>query len=273
MRSLLKGVKNIPLEDREEDTGRNGQPEKNSKDLTSDPGAFVSVSISGKQNADDGAPNVLSLYSETRYENHSDRISPVRVIGHSVVEQSDRDSQMEDVVDRGLLSLETANELVKIYVTELVQHLPVVVLPRETTAIDLRQSKPVLFLAVIAAAALSVDSELSYILYQEIIRAYADRIFVRCEKSLELIQSLLVTVGYCYPPDSAAQLQFYQYSHTAATMALDIGLGSKTWRSGPEIQTDLEPQQGPPSDGDRLNDGGLLENSRTLLTCYMMTAG
>ncbi|MCJ1400807.1 hypothetical protein MMC11_004015 [Xylographa trunciseda] len=178
-----------------------------------------------------------------------------------------------DVVDRGIISMDTATALVALYVTELVQHFPAVILSEYCTAFELRVKKPVLFLAVIAAASLGGDSEVSHTLYKEIIRLYADRIFIKGEKSLELVQSLLLTVAYCYPPDSAAHLQFYQYSHMAATMALDIGIGSKP-RTAEYLATDsLIKDHGSLYDGDSVDDGSLMEKCRALLTCYAVTAG
>ena len=69
-----------------------------------------------------------------------------------------------------------------------------VVLPQEMTAKELRKSRPALFLAVIAAAALGINPKSSFVHHRELIRLYADRIFVVGEKSLELVQALLVTV-------------------------------------------------------------------------------
>ena len=160
-----------------------------------------------------------------------------------------------DVVDRGLISMETAAKLVAVYVNDLVQHYPIIVLPQEMTADELRKSRPALFLAVIAAAALGINPKSSFMLNQELIRLYADRIFIIGEKSLELVQALLVTVLYYHRLDSDKQLQYYQYTHVAATMALDIGIGSAQGA-----------HRGDP------NATVLAERCRTLLSCYLLTA-
>jgi hypothetical protein len=176
-------------------------------------------------------------------------------------------SQASDVIDRGLLSLDVANELVASYLANLVQFFPVVALPEGTSAIELRNSKPVLFLAIIAATSLGVYPDLSHKLNEELVRVYADLIFVKGQKSPEMVQSLLITVLYYCPTDSAANLQFYQYTHLAVTMALDLGLGSKprmdeyTARGNPGVKED------------NMYNQELLENSRTILACYVMAAG
>ena len=88
-----------------------------------------------------------------------------------------------DVVDRGIISMDTAMTLVAVYMTKLVQHFPAVILSEYCTASELRVAKLVLFLAVVAAASLGGDSMLSLTLHKEIIRVYADRIVIKGEKS------------------------------------------------------------------------------------------
>jgi hypothetical protein len=176
-------------------------------------------------------------------------------------------SKTSDVIERGLLSMDVANELVASYLTDLVQFFPVIALPEGTTAFELRSSKPVLFLAMLAATSLSVDPDLSHKLNEELVRVYADQIFIKAEKSLEMVQSLLITVAYYYPPDSAANLQYYQYTHMAVTMALDLGIASK-----PRMH-EYTPRGHPGLKQYNVYDPKLLETCRTILACYVMAAG
>jgi hypothetical protein len=176
-------------------------------------------------------------------------------------------SQASDVIDRRLLSMDVANELIASYLANLVQFFPVVALPEGTGAFELRNSKPVLFLAIIAATSLGVYPDLSHKLNEELVRVYADLIFVKGQKSLEMVQSLLITVLYYCPTDSAANLQFYQYTHMAVTMALDLGLGSQP-------RMDEYTASGNPGVKEHnMYNQELLENSRTILACYVMAAG
>ncbi|PWY72355.1 C6 zinc finger domain protein [Aspergillus heteromorphus CBS 117.55] len=168
-----------------------------------------------------------------------------------------------DVIDRGLLSLEYATELVAFFVTELTAFAPIVVLPPDTTASQLRCSKPVLFLSVIAAAAVALDANLATILNRELIRIYAERFFINGDKSLELVQALLLMIVFYYPPDSPLKLQFYQYTHIAATMALEIGLASK--RRVPQ-----NPNR--KSNKKVAYDEQMAEQARTVLGCYHLTS-
>lgn len=168
--------------------------------------------------------------------------------------------QGSDVVDRGIISLETANHLVSFFINELAHFFSVVVLPSNTTALQLRRTKPVLFLSVIAAAAIAVDAKLAAILNREMVKLYAERFFVEGEKSLELVQALLLMIVFYYPPDSPLKLQFYQYTHIAATMALEIGLASK--RRAPKKSNQRNAKY----------DEQMAEQARAVLGCYHFAA-
>ena len=175
-------------------------------------------------------------------------------------------SSNDDVVDRRVISLELADELVAIFIHELTEFCPAVVLPPETTASDLRRSKPVLFLSVIAAASMSVDASVAAILNRELVRLYAERFFIQGEKSLELVQALILMVAFYHPPDSPLKLQHYQYIHIAATMALEIGLASKrrvSSRSG---------SRGRESEHGVLYDEHMAEQARAILWCYHLAS-
>jgi hypothetical protein len=166
----------------------------------------------------------------------------------------------DDVVDRGIISLEDAGQLVSFYKHELAPFFPLVILPSNTTATALRHSKPILFLSVISAAAIAIDANLAAVLNREMVRLYAERFFIDGEKSLELVQALLLMIVFYYPPDSPLKLQFYQYTHIASTMALEIGLASK--RRVPNKKS-----------GDRKSryepyDELLAEQARAVLGCY-----
>ncbi|KAI9043282.1 C6 zinc finger domain protein [Aspergillus affinis] len=169
----------------------------------------------------------------------------------------------EDVVDRGVISLDYANELVAFYMTDLTGFSPMVTLPCDTTAAQLRRSKPVLFLSVIAAAALAVDECLAAVLNRELVRLYAERFFMNGDKSLELVQALLLMIIFYYPPDSPSKLQHYQYTHIAATMALEIGLASKRRvLNGTDRKSS---RQG-------VYDQHMAEQARAILGCYHLAS-
>ncbi|KAJ5758009.1 uncharacterized protein N7511_006703, partial [Penicillium nucicola] len=165
---------------------------------------------------------------------------------------------VKDVIDRGIVSLEDAEQLVAYFVHELASFFPLVVLPLSTTAAQLRQTKPVLFLSVIAATSISVDAGLAAVLNREMVRLYSERFFIEGEKSLELVQALLLMIIFYFPPASPLKLQFYQYTHIASTMALEIGLANKRRVSK---KSDRKGRHEP-------HDELLAEQARAVLGCY-----
>jgi hypothetical protein len=161
----------------------------------------------------------------------------------------------EDVIDHGIISIEDAEQLVAYYIHELASFFPLVVLPASTTAASLRQTKPVLFLSVIAATAISIDAGLAAVLNREMVRLYSERFFIEGEKSLELVQALLLMIVFYFPPASPLKLQFYQYTHIASTMALEIGLANKRRVNKSDRRANV-------------HDEFLAEQARALLGCY-----
>ena len=91
----------------------------------------------------------------------------------------------QDVVDRGILSMNLARKLVSHYQNNLYPQYPQVYIA--CPADELRETKPTLFLAVLAAGAESEDGALATALDHEILQEYANRSVVQSEKSVELV--------------------------------------------------------------------------------------
>jgi hypothetical protein len=130
-----------------------------------------------------------------------------------------------DVVDRGIMSMEVARRLVSYYKLNLYPQYPQVYIP--CSADELRDTRPTLFLAVLAAGAESEDVGLANALDNEVLQEYANRSVVQSEKSVELVQALLISAVWYLPPNKFGQLKYYEYIHMAATMAADIGITTR----------------------------------------------
>lgn len=194
----------------------------------------------------------------------------------------------KDVIDSGMISMATATQLFESYRKDLFPHYPMVVIPDSTSADELRQTKPALFLAIIAAAAGAENSELSAMLDHEVLHAYATKSLVHSEKSLELVQALLLSAVWYHPPNKFGQLKYYEYIHMAATMAMDIGIGTRhvvhrsrfgtkrSIREGrkPNIHP-LEDAANPdlsmtPRSREPSPDAASIESRRSFLACYVI---
>ena len=181
-------------------------------------------------------------------------------------------SPNSDVIDRGTLSMEIATQLFKTYMDDLYPHYPVVPFPPGTSAEEERRTQPTLFLAVIAAAAAKTDPHLYSVLNSEVLSAYAYRTVIRSEKSLELVKAMVVSAVWYYPPGKFSQLKYYEYIHMAATMAMDIGVGTnpKTSRSRRGLYSN---KPSPDSNISLPMDEGEMDRRRTFLVCYLITTG
>ena len=135
------------------------------------------------------------------------------------------------------------------------------------TVQHLRSKKPAVFHAIMAAASHSKGSALSNKLHEEIIYYYARNLFIRAEKSIQLVQALLITIPYNTPPNHPAQLQIYSYGNMAASIAMELGLASK-----PRTHEEL-PKRAIRSLQKISSAEELLENCRTILVIYTLMAG
>lgn len=133
-----------------------------------------------------------------------------------------------DIVARKIIDAPTAYRCFERYVNDMAGSLPFVVFPPGARAEDIRKSKPILFLAIVTAACNVIRPDLRAGLVVETMRAYADRVVCRGEKSMELVQALLVSTTWYAPPERYEELNFNQLIHMAAVMAIDLGMGKRT---------------------------------------------
>jgi hypothetical protein len=133
----------------------------------------------------------------------------------------------KDVVSQGYVSLEDAERVYDRFIAKMLPLFPVIVLPGDTTVMSLRRNKPALFLQILAVGSTILGPEMQEFLTKEALRGYADRILIRGEKSLDLVQALQLSVVWYYPPDNFEEIRFYQPISLAAGMCLELGLGQE----------------------------------------------
>lgn len=185
---------------------------------------------------------------------------------------SGMEHEASDPIGRGILTMDKANELWTRYTDLMVPHLPAVVFPGGTTAAEIRKTKPILFLAIMAVSSSELSS-LQRTLTKELMQILAEKVIVLGEKSLELVQALQVAVVWYWPPEHFEELKFYQLVHIAAVMAIDIGLGRKKSALGGGLglkkHIPLEWRQ-QHFKKNRMPDPTSLEARRAWLACYFL---
>lgn len=101
----------------------------------------------------------------------------------------------KDVIDNGMLDMETANRYLGIFRTVMVHRFPFVVISLDVTAQELRETRPFLFLAVLAAASYE-NMPLQRRLGKEIKHVVSTRIIFEGEASIEIIQGILIYLAW-----------------------------------------------------------------------------
>ena len=142
--------------------------------------------------------------------------------------ESGGDGGFVDAIDRGLVSLEAASQAFDYYVTEMTPQLPIVAFPPGTQIHDIRRSKPVLFHTILAVAIGPIQPDIQVSLFDEFWKILAERMVVKGDKSLELVQAMVLTSTWYLPPDRYEELKFYQLINMAITLAIDIGMSRRT---------------------------------------------
>ncbi|KAL9107406.1 MAG: hypothetical protein Q9227_007690 [Pyrenula ochraceoflavens] len=207
---------------------------------------------------------------------HKSTGSPAPPIEGKLIDETGRTDL--DVIDRGILALKDADELLQFYTQFLGSHYPAIVLSKGATASWLRRNQPILFLSLIAAAATGRSPQLSGVLKSELTHLLARRLFVNSEKSFELVQALIVNAIWYDPPEKLGLLKFHDFYQVMATMAQDLGLGKDKLSKFCSAHV-LEPmhniaeRQRSPDLWSISDDYSELEQRRTYLACYLGCVG
>ena len=133
-------------------------------------------------------------------------------------------SNYEDIIDRGIVSFAIADRIFEKFVTDMNPLCPLVSFPPGTTAESIRRSRPMLFTAILAAGCVSLVPEIQADISVELAHQFSHRIFYLFERSLDLMQALLIQTTWIGKHRDAKDMGFNMYIHSAIVMAHDMGL-------------------------------------------------
>ncbi|KAJ9613073.1 hypothetical protein H2200_003014 [Cladophialophora chaetospira] len=128
-----------------------------------------------------------------------------------------------DVIESGTLSITTADALLNKYKRVHSKYFPFVIVAPEVDAGTLRVQSPVLFLAVMTTC-VEGDHTLQRRLGVEMKRILSERIIVGNERDLDLLQGLLVLLGWNHYHFSPMRKQLYMLLQMAVGLVIDLDL-------------------------------------------------
>ncbi|KAF2090124.1 hypothetical protein K490DRAFT_1450, partial [Saccharata proteae CBS 121410] len=161
---------------------------------------------------------------------------------------------------------DAAELIVQHYNNVLYPAFPAVPLPDGANSNALREKNPLFHLAVLSAASYgcepAIPAETQRHLADLLRDCFADLLWKRGEKSLEIVQSLIISVLWYRAPAYYDQHIFFGMATSALSMALDLGLGKREGRALAKLG--LGPfRRLPPNPGS-------VEVRRTFMACYYL---
>ena len=166
----------------------------------------------------------------------SGRQWPIPLASWSTPKSSNKEkARVPDIIDKGLVSYAVASDAFTRYVDEMCHHVPMVMFPPGTQMSEVRKNKPILLHAIVAVAMGPFEPSSQGTLLRELYKTVTESVFINGEKSLELVQALLIAVNFYTPPENFEQMTFFQLSQLAVAIGMDIGMHRKRQPRGKQI--------------------------------------
>lgn len=147
--------------------------------------------------------------------------------GSYVLEPAAKDSYI-DVIERGELTIESATAMFNYWMEEMCPSCPIVVFPPGTGPQEIRTKRPITFLTILAITSPKIEPSAQPSLTVELNRQICERVLFHGDKSLDLVQAMLLNCSYYIRPRSARDLAFNQNISSAIVMGLEIGIGKRS---------------------------------------------
>ncbi|CAG8948861.1 hypothetical protein HYFRA_00001984 [Hymenoscyphus fraxineus] len=175
-------------------------------------------------------------------------------------------NDLDDCISKGMISFESAEDSLKYFKTKS-HTFPFVLYPDESMGLDwMRRERPFLLLAILTSAQ-GRNRRVQEVLEGELKAELGRRVIMVGEKSLDLLQGLLVYLAWYHMYIHPENDQMYQFCQMAAGMAVDLDINHPDGDHNPlDMMAPLKsPKRPKPSSID-------LEERRTFLGTYYMTA-
>jgi hypothetical protein len=165
-----------------------------------------------------GAPTPNSLPSSSGMAHPN--VTPISNVSSTPMSAEE---ECLDIIDRGFVSLHDAKALLEVFRNSFCPHFPFVVLGANATVESLRRESPFLLLSIMAVT-MSSDSPLQRCLGYEIKKIITARMILRCEKSMDLLQGLLVHGAWYHYFFLPNKQQMFLMLQLCVTLLYELGL-------------------------------------------------
>ncbi|KAK0099941.1 hypothetical protein ONS95_013236 [Cadophora gregata] len=173
---------------------------------------------------------------------------------------------LQDAISKGFISLDQADYAFEVF-RQRQRVFPFVVIPPNMTLDSLRRQRPFLFLAILCCAT-EHNFKLQQHIELELRENLSRRILVNGEKTLDLLQGVLVYLTWYHFYFNPDREQMYQLSQIAISMTVDLGMDKPT-RQG---QTCSGTSSLLPFMSQSMFSAGEIEGMRAYLGCYFLTS-
>ncbi len=141
----------------------------------------------------------------------------------STAPSTSEDGKHFDVIEHGLLNMATAERLLDKYKRINSKYFPFVIVAPEIDAVTLRMQSPFLFLAIITTC-LEGDHLLQRRLGVEMKRILCERVIMGNDRELDLLQGLLVQLGWNHYHFNPMRKQLHMLLQMAVSLVIDLDL-------------------------------------------------
>ncbi|KAK6531187.1 hypothetical protein TWF281_008012 [Arthrobotrys megalospora] len=132
-----------------------------------------------------------------------------------------------DVIDQGVIDTSTASNLLNYWKENIRPIFPILQFSADEDVHSIRRNKPVLFLTILTISSASIDPIFLDRLLPQLNNVFAQEVFVLGNRSMDLLQALILFSQYHIQPREAKTFPLTQHVYNAMAMASDLMLEEK----------------------------------------------
>ncbi|RVD84143.1 uncharacterized protein DFL_005908 [Arthrobotrys flagrans] len=133
----------------------------------------------------------------------------------------------EDLIDQGAIDISTASNLLNYWKENIRPIFPIIKFSADQDVHSIRKNTPVLFLTILTISSAAIDPTFLDRLLLRLNNLFAQEVFVLGNRSIDLLQALILFSQYHIQPREAKTFPLTQHVYNAMAMASDLMLEEK----------------------------------------------